>query len=402
MKTIYLFIFCALPLFAQAQIDSARLAILNYNDTTAMMIRNGRRLIADKINRKETRGIVPIMEVLAREIRNDPYKRRAFTLQDAHLLGFWANDFKTILADTVFYKLVELPRSEVGSRTNEFTDLLADAVLSQRSRLSTNLNAATISEEERDFLLIYLDELLLGSGTFVGTYTENKTRISIKTDAFRAKYPSFRFLKQIKLPEMVKTKDDVYPSNGLAEPTGFGIDLGGGTAWYTGRLSENFKSNYAMRLGMDLKIKRWIFGLDFSGTYAAMIPDSILVSDVTWRKGDKMASVFAGVTGGYVFIDKKRNHSDVFMGFGSNLINPNLNNKSIRYDRLTDNQGVALSAGVETNFKFFMKKAENTANHEGIFYQLKLRYTYTQPFLVGNLSGGYHAAVATLGFYFGE
>jgi hypothetical protein len=391
--------------------DSLRLNILNYNDTVAILSKNGRRLVKDKVARNETKDISAIITLLTTETNKTLTKCRTFSDQELILLNYWTSDFKVILADSLFldtpprYYRYNYDCMDTNWRFERFDFSLIAKIneIENKQRIENSLNNADISSEEREFLYIYLRKLKVDYA--LNAPESEWDGLIAQTKFFLTTYPQSRFqnyLRQQILFERVDTPQRKY--------TGTGIDMGGGYGQNTGVLANNFKQNGTFNLGIEFQHGKMLYYFRLMGGNADMLTDSVVLNGIRWDKKDAMYLRNLDLGAGYVFAQNQWNRSAITLSAGVLGMNPVKNQKKPEYEDIKhDNLG--LTGGLETNFLFRPKsyKQRTPVSHYynnyhydgsyGLCLQLKLRYTYTQNFFQDNFNGGIHGITLNIGMW---
>jgi hypothetical protein len=392
-KNLLLLLFCGLSVLAKSQTDSLERVLYQYNDTSATIIKNGRRLLIEKVSRHDTKGIIPIVETMSVISKKSEYV--AFYNAEAPLLYFWCKQSLGIIENQAYADI----QPNYNNLAYTFSKKIANAVFNDYLEVQNHIKSLNINEEERDFLLLYLEELLIRENAFVGEESVNIKKIKGKVDSYKMQYPQSRFVKILNysLPTSTVQKNAAYSNAADSLHGGLSVDLGGGPAWFSGKLNEHFSPNYALSLGTNFKFNHWVFGLSMLGSYGNLRSDSLATNSVMWLKAHQITTVSFGLTGGYAFIDTKRNHTLAFAGITSSTANSSASNNSIRYETLSGNKSLGLMLGAETNFLIPTKNI----NNEPIYWLLKLRYTYLQNFWKDKINGAEQCLSLSGGFFFG-
>ncbi len=400
ISLLCLLLSAALTVAAQ---DSLRTALFNYNDTSAILIRNGKRLIADKISRNETKDVNEIVKLITQEAQKTNPSRTLLSAKEYQLLAFWTKDFKSILQDSLLRLGVSADNDYAYTRHDYYTYIAWNnvnllSVLMQKMkekktkmRIETDLDNADISAEERAFLHIYLDKLLEDPYSY---NSANEQSIIQKAHAFLKNYPQSRFQSFLRKNVLYEREDYSKQPN----YTAIGWDIGGGYAQPSGALANNFKGIGVFTIGAELQSNKMLCYARLIGGQGSMKPDSIILNGIRLGKSDLLSFSNWDFGAGYVFAQNKINRSAITLGLGSQTIAPVYNKDKPHYSDI-NHSVFQTTGGLETNF-LIQKTRHNSYRYSSIeTLQLKLRYTYTQNFFQDNFNGGMHALTLHIGTF---
>lgn len=381
---MYRFVIISLLLFSSfsvmGQTDNLRNEILNYTDSNALFIRNGRKMIIDKLIDGDVDKLRQIKNSL---LLSENGKYLTFYPYEMRLLLYYVGEYDELQYYINSYdeKTVESLKLKIKPAADELENCLLASVRKRRADIEADIRAHVENIENRDFMILNLRYLIGGKD-----YSD-VTRESLNADAdtFLLKHPDSKYVGYTR--EYIRYK--LVQSN-----WGMGLEFFSGYGIGTGNLYNNFHGHVPVGFALDVLYKNWsLYIRDYIGigTTHADIP----VNGTVWPTGTKANTFIPEATLGYMLPFKSDLHISPFAGVGGLMLSPTENQKEESYyKQASELNSFAWIAGVNMDIKL----GKNTSgqplvsyNEDG-FWFLRVRYGYVMsninklyPGLTGNM-----------------
>ena len=237
LPLVFLFV-C--PFLVSAQED-IREQIIGYTDSTEIMIRNGRKLVADKTIRGDNQGAIETMNYLKNNVSEEyvifyPAEELLISLANSNFEQFLyaAANYETLLSDKTKYVQVENITEQIH------------AFLSQELQLiKKDLERSNINSEGKELIQLYI------------RYYEGEDNYELNKSVkeFRKTYPDSEYVSFLRLIENYVTNNAM------------NFCMGYGHEFLTGNAGENFTSHFqSMNLELEWFINNVYFSIFFQGS----------------------------------------------------------------------------------------------------------------------------------------
>ncbi len=381
---MYRFVINSLLLFSSfsvmGQTDNLRNEILNYTDSNALFIRNGRKMIIDKLIDGDVDKLRQIKNSL---LLSENEKYLTFYPYEMRLLLYYVGEYDELQYYINSYdeRTVESLKLKIKPAVDELENCLLASVRKRRADIEADIRAHVENIENRDFMILNLRYLIGGKD-----YSD-VTRESLNADAdtFLLKHPDSKYVGYTR--EYIRYK--LVQSN-----WGMGLEFFSGYGIGTGNLYNNFHGHVPVGFALDVLYKNWsLYIRDYIGigTTHADIP----VNGTVWPTGTKANTFIPEATLGYMLPFKSNLHISPFAGVGGLMLSPTENQKEESYyKQASELNSFVWIAGVNMDIKL----GKNTSgqplvsyNEDG-FWFLRVRYGYVMsninklyPGLTGNM-----------------
>ena len=161
MKKTALFVFLALLFYsALAQDSDLHREILNTENTTVALITKGRMLLAKKFTEGDYAKMREIEQYLSTNLSNSDYV--VLYPMEQWLIAYWTQNYQNLITDIKQYETIRNSYSnKIELPDDHLYELLNNKTLSNRDFLIEQINAARLTNTEKEFLVIHLYEMLL-------------------------------------------------------------------------------------------------------------------------------------------------------------------------------------------------------------------------------------------------
>jgi hypothetical protein len=365
----------------KGQTDNLRNEILNYTDTNALYIHNGRKMLIDKLIDGDVNKVRQIKNSLLLAENEKylvfyPYEIRLllYSVGEYDELQYYINSYDQTTAEKMKLK--------IKPAADDLETCVLAAVRKNRTYIENDIRAHVDNAEERDFLILNLRYLVAGKDY------PDITRESLNADAdtFLLKHPDSKYTGYTR--EYIRYK--MVTSN-----WGFGLEVFSGYSLGTGNLYNNFHGSVPFGMALDVLYKNWSLYLrNYIGigtTHA-----DIAVNGTVWPNATKANTFIPEATLGYMLPLRSKLHISPFAGVGGLMFSPTESQKEESYyDRVGELGSFAWIAGVNMDIKL----GKNTGSYplvsynEEAFWFLRIRYGYVMSNLAKlypGLSGNMH------------
>jgi len=310
-KAIVCFGFIISVTFANAQVDSIKNEILNYQSNETEIISKARRMLIDKLMIDDYQKMKEIKDFLMKEVVDQNYL--ALYTPEYWLILYWTQEFNELLTsiEQVGYQQDAKDISTLNSRLKPAEDKLFEKLReksnSSRHILDVIIENAPIKQEERDFLNLHLSYCL-------SDYTKfgNQDSLNEQSDKFLLKYPTSPYAPFVK--KVIRYKEKV-------SDFGWGYDISLGYGGFSGGISDSFSDYFVFGMSVDLVYTDFVLNLGFS-IGGSKLKKDIDFESVIWDKEKKGDVIVPQISLGYTFFSKKRFSITPFVGVSSMYISP--------------------------------------------------------------------------------
>lgn len=357
-------IFLSTNIFAQE--DSLREEILNYENPQFELINKGRLMTIDKLLEFDKKKVTQLLNYLVSTEEKSDYV--VFYPAEKWLLFYWTEQYENVIEGVLKYDYayVEMIYSKIRPPEDLLLVKLIYILKEQNINIKNQIRISGLSQEEKDFLLLNLDYLLMD-------YDSNSAQdgINVTANNFLNDYPSSKFNNYIRS----YVRNEYIPSNwGLAFEffSGYGI--------FTGDLNKNFTNNVPMGIAFDISYKRInLFLRNYIGF--SKTTDSIPFKSGVWSNNSQVRVYLPEASLGFVTFDSRRFKIIPFAGISSTSVSPTQNDitKFPYYDDLGLDFTTTYTMGINFDYKLGKSKTRMVSLNEQAYWFLRIRYAYNQP-----------------------
>lgn len=239
-KTLVLIFLFVCPFMVLAQ-ENIRQQIIGYTDSTEIIIRNGRKLAADKTVRGDNQGAIATINYLKNNVAKEyvifyPAEELLLSLANSNFEQFLytAANYKTLLSDKTKYVQVE-----------NITEQIHPFLEQELPLIKKDLERSNISTEAKELIRIYIKY-------YEG---EDNYELGKSIKAFRKAYHNSEYSPFLMYIENYVTNNAM------------NLCLGYGQEFLTGNAGDNFTSHFqSMNLELEWFINNIYFSIFFQGS----------------------------------------------------------------------------------------------------------------------------------------
>ncbi len=337
-KLVWLMLLVVAPILTFAQKDIKQ-QIISYTDSTEIMIRNGRKLVADKTTRGDNRGAIETMNYLKNNIDDEyiifyPAEELLIRLanSDFHQFLYIAAHFDHLLDDKTKY----ITFDNITAQIHEF--------LSQEIKLiEKDLEQSELNAESKEFIQLYV--------RYYKGEDNNDLNKSIKS--FQKSYPGSKFNRFLDLIKKQTT------------PAWMNFCLGYGHEYLGGNLAQNFNPDFqSMAFELEWFINQFYLSFFFQGsveklysTYTMPVTGYNLIH----TPEDEAFSIKYGMKLGKSWVTTKSISFFSYLSIGNYQIKSQKSNFDIPDEesanlKLTSVFSPGIGTGCDINLKYFKNK----------------------------------------------
>lgn len=371
-----------------SQTDNLRNEILNYTDTNAVYIHNGRKMLIDKLVNGDINKVRQLKNALLLA-ENDKYL--TFYPYEIRLLLYYLGEYDELQYYINSYDdgVVEQLKLKIKPAADDLESTVLAVVRKNRTNIEGDILKHVENVEKRDFLTMNL-HYLIGGKDYPDITRES---LNADADAFLKNHPDSRYVgytRQYIRYEMVTSK------------WGYGFEFFSGYGLATGNLYNSFHSHVPLGVAFDVLYKNWTLYLrDYIGIGSTHA--DIAVKGTVWPNATKANTMIPEATLGYMLPIKGKLHLSPFAGVGGLILSPTESQKDESYYKQVGELGrFAEIAGVNLDIKLGKTSGGYPMamyNEEG-FWFLRIRYGYVMTNLgklYPGLSGNMHYLTIGIG-----
>jgi hypothetical protein len=360
---------------AAGQTNSLRSEILNYTDTNAVFIRNGRRMLTDKLINGDMEKVRQIKNSL---LLAENEKYLTFYPYEMRLLLYYLGEYDELLytITSLDEKTMEEMRLKVKPGEDDLQERLQNGVRKNREKIEADISQQVENAENRDFLILNLHYLTGGK-----EYPEI-TRESLNNDAdtFLLKHPDSQY-------EAFTRENIRYKL--VASNWGWGFEFFSGYGLCTGMLHDKFRSNVPFGVDFDIAYKKWTLYLrDYIGI--GTVHQDIALNNGVWPNATKANTIVPEASVGYNLTTRTGLCFAPFAGIGGLDFMPTDSQKSDSYYKQVGTaDAFTYTVGLNVDIPLGKTSGLNPVvsyNEEGKWF-LRIRYGYVMPQFSARYSG---------------
>jgi len=286
--------------FSQINADS----IMQYQSQNQLnIIYDARSMLMDAFVKSNKQKVQELHQYLSENFDQDHYVT-LFPMEEI-LLFAWTNDFENMLRYAKKLNSTDIAQMQTKITpisTNNFYKTLRTQVQKELKEIQDNLQVSSLTQEEKDFAVIYLHYYLITDDN----YDTIVRQINTDTKKFTATYPKSEFLALFEDYELK-------PSN-----WGIGVGICLGYSAKTGELSKSFnKHDGAADIFVNVFYRNIILSMGFI-TLSSKAQENIAISDKVFLPKDTSLDINnVCVSLGYRFLENKRFFITPMAGIGT-------------------------------------------------------------------------------------
>ena len=363
MKKLFITITVALVVFQTfSQSDSTKRQILNYDESKSAIISKGRNLLLDKFLENDMNQVIEIKNYLIEKGEDENYI--ALYPVEHWFILYWTNEYEELLnsikaldsiAIASYYTRIHPPQDMLIAK-------LKSKSIENAQKITNQIEDATIDVEQKKFLSLHLESLIMKSESFQDT-------LNIHADNFLKMYSETEYRDFTK--QYIKYK--LVPKN-----WGFAFEFFSGYSIFTKTLYNNYTNNVPLGVAFDVCYKRFgIYLRDYIGFNRTK--KDFDYSTGIYKKGSSIMVFLPEASLGYAALDNNRFKLAPFVGIGSMDVSPSLG----KTEKIPELKEVSLEftttylAGLNFDVKF--GKKGYLFRPKSSYGFLRIRYGYSIP-----------------------
>jgi len=371
-----------------AQTDILRNEILNYTDSNAVYIQNGRRMLIDKLISGDVNKVRQLKNALLLA-ENDKYL--TFYPYEVRLLLYYLGEYDELQYYINSYdeNTIKRLKLKIKPPADDLENTVLVTVRKNRTNIECDILAHVNNVENRDFLKMNLHYLIAGKD-----YPDiTRESLNVDADAFLKDHPESKYVgytRQYIRYKLVTSK------------WGYGFEFFSGYGLATGNLYNSFHGHVPIGIAFDVLYKNWTLYLrDYIGI--GTTHTDIAVHGTVWPNATKANTMIPEATLGYMLPLKSKFHLSPFAGVGGLLLSPTDSQKDESYyKQVGELNNFAWITGINMDIKLGKNRGINpmVSDNEAAFWFLRIRYGYVMSNiskLYPGLSGSMHYLTIGIG-----
>ncbi len=291
----------AITSFAQ---NDLKQQIISFTDSTEMIIRNGRKLVVEKVTTSHHEEAIQTMEYMKKNVAQEYV---VFLPVEELLISLATSNFdKFLFVAANYHSLLDDKTKSV--QMEEITNDLHTYLSQELPLIKKDLQASKILPAEKDFIQIYLD------------FYERKDKMEVNKSIknYLKTYPDSPYSKFL-------TDLKTYTTTGYMN-----ICIGYGHEFINGNISNAFNSNFQiMQLEIDWFVNQLYLSFFFNGSVSKIITKQdlpLIPTNLTQNKGSQAFSLKYGVKMGHSVFTNKTFNVFPYLSFGGYQMNAEKSN----------------------------------------------------------------------------
>ncbi|MFW5983352.1 MAG: hypothetical protein ACOCQ4_02535 [bacterium] len=336
--------------------------IKTFVDSTEIIVTQGRKMMAHKINEKKYEKVLEVYDYLnEKAAESDCYP---FTyVENIYLFAVTAQWDRWIEMAENYEEYNKPLCSQIDDRIIRY---LFDDLQENDSLLKEDLENSSLKREDKDIISLFL---------FISENGADNMEYAKKLKEFRKSYPQTRF--QTFLNKFMPDK----PIN-----ASLGFSLGASQVSLTSNLAENFEPKTLVNFAMDFDVNRFHSSLTFSiGSLELQSPFSASLDGVQYdfEMNEDFHFLDAGVDLGFFIVKSKHINIAPYMHLGTTVLESKLFNDDYNEEELKLINKFTYGAGVSAEVKLFK------FSHSNYNYYIQ-RTVDSESFIGLKIEGGYN------------
>ncbi len=368
MKKTALFVFLALLFYsALAQDSDLHREILNTENTTVALITKGRMLLAKKFTEGDYAKMREIEQYLSTNLSNSDYV--VLYPMEQWLIAYWTQNYQNLITDIKQYETIRNSYSnKIELPDDHLYELLNNKTLSNRDLLIEQINAARLTNTEKEFLVIHLYEMLLP----VNNNVNAQDTINQMADKYLQSEQDTTLINFTR--KYIRRK--YVPSN-----WGYGFEIFSGYGTFNNNLAKTFNNNVPIGVAFDISYKNFnLFLRDYIGF--TKTKTELYSNDGSMLKSQSPIEVYLPeISLGYNMIDNKYVKLAPFAGISSIDIGPPTQdqNKEKELKKFNLDFTTTYSFGMNLDIKIAQANSgQQSVPMEVGYWFLRIRYSYNK------------------------
>jgi hypothetical protein len=343
MRPIFLLFFLILLMQTGfAQKNDARPAPVN---SRSLEISKSRSQLLDQFLENDQLGVMLGLDRIMM-LEDDDYI--ALYPVEYWLLSYWAKDYEVILSSCKSLRLDSLTKGKQIIRIPPQQDYLGPKLIEKltasRDSLISQINTASLTDEEKAFLKLNLIYLLPDPATPAA----QQQQLNELADNFLAHYSESDYASFTREFIRIRYKET---RNGSSYFLSFGKVL------FTGNLVDYYKQPTFFGFGFDIVRNNWIYELDIDISFAKTKTDMPSDNEL-WPKNSKALGGYVKLAVGKYLLDTKKLALAPLAGIGIFGLDPNTNSEEAnKYKGAGIKTSIAGSVGFTGDLKFKPKQS---------------------------------------------
>lgn len=382
-KILFVALFFGFSLLSYSQTDSLGFENLS-KESRSKNISDARALLLDKFIEKDF-GRVKVVKDYLSGLDDENYI--ALYPAEFWLLSYWTKEYDYIFTTTELLTTKQMvgDQKRIPPKEDYLGIKLLEKSQFDSSSLLNQIDHASVSKEENEFLRLLL-HFLLQKGS---SYNSTQIEFNNLSDHFLTNYPGSRFAPFIK--KYIRNK---FEETG----NGIGYSFNSGAKVFGGLLGQHYKNPILFGLSLDYMYRNWFFSMNMLVGFTKT-KETLTYPFATWNSGSKATEGCIELLTGY---NVSKNNKFLFVPFiGAGVWGISPNDDTQKYPELKK-AGVktvfAPTAGVFTDIKLSKNKKTNVyywaaPTRESV--NLRIGYGFTQP-IYSQTPIGYNGSIHRL------
>ena len=350
-----------------SQIDTANSNLEKYDlaNEKSVIIYKARRLLVDQFLENDIPGLIKTRDYLL-SLQDNNYL--SFYPIERFLIQFTTGEYQT-LADELKQTNLSSIKMNLGSVMpiqDGLLTIIKSTFIRNEIEVKTKIQFSNCTDEVKQFLLLFLDSILLDIQNNI--YLQDE--LNERSDLFLKQYPNSEYENFIYT--FIRYKE--VPSNWR-----FTAEFFSGYCIYTNELSNLYTNNIPVGVAFDVCYKRLeIFFRNYIGIHKTKV--DIPLSTGTWKENSRANTFLPEASFGYVIYDKNKIKLTPFLGIASTDIGPTSNDEEKKPE--LKNAGLPFTltyvSGLNLDINFLPRNGPKFAIvSQNLF--LRIRYGFANP-----------------------
>jgi hypothetical protein len=262
--------------------------MLDLRDTKSERISRARRALLDKFLEDDFEATAKLTAYLKDELEDENYT----TLYPSEywMLCYWLGNYEKIIEELfeweqdsenvptkyAHYMSVANSGPKIAPQNDVLYEKLKSASIGSKPFLHTKLHESPLDEMEKDFLAMFLDNIVSDRISYYYAYqTDERERLNDTADAFLEKYPGSAYEDFTRKYLRYKTEMSKW---------GIGYDLGGGVSVFDGNIAQTLNTGGSFNLGLDVIYARFTVQMRLLFSFCSLKNDMELGYNTVWEK----------------------------------------------------------------------------------------------------------------------
>lgn len=360
-KTGLLLLSCLFSLNSVAQIETD-------NHSKSSIISQNRNLILDRFLEGNFQKVADIMDYLRNNVEDDNYV--ALSPYESCLLFYWTKDYSSLKSAIFHYDsaFIVTQNKKIKPQYDYLFQKIHEKTKSNHNMLSDSVLASHLSQEEKDFYILFLNYLLLSEHELY----LSQDAVNKDCKEFINYYPVSGFNEFIKKYIILEFERKKWA---------FGVELFTGYGIVTNELSKAFTNNIPFGFIFDIYYKNFVLYIsDYIGF--GKTNKDLKFGNYIWKENSQANVIIGGLTLGYCFLNKNNIKIAPFAGINGTFISATDKEKkrmNAEYEDISLSSA-SLEFGINMDFTLKRKKVPKLeylpADQYGF---LRVRIEYIHP-----------------------